>query len=124
MAGLRCVVLVALLLVACLSFAAARRLQSEAAVQQSSEVVAVEAPILLGDGTERIIRSQSIRKRGGAVKAVGRAALAQLRTKARFRGTVQELAQHIETDDDLVSVVACATWLLGLFLERPVVVSY
>jgi hypothetical protein len=109
MAGARCNVVIVALLFVCVSYATARTLQQDAAAQDQSSDIAFQAPIQLGDGTERIIRAQSVRRSGGAVKAIGRAGLASLRTKSRFRGTLVDLARTIEHDDDIVSRFARAT---------------
>jgi hypothetical protein len=115
MAGHRCPV-VALCLIVCLAYASARKLHQHSAEsslvadssaaltkqQPSSDLLAAN-PVLVGDGAERIIRSQSVRQRGGAMRAIGRNHLKTLRAKSGFQGTLVDLAQHIETDSDLVS---------------------
>lgn len=102
-------------LLVCLAYASARKLhQQESLVADSSAAIAKQQPssdllaanpVLMGGGHERIIRSQSIRQRGGALRAIGRTSLKTLRAKAGFQGTLVDLAHHIETDSDLVSVL-------------------
>ena len=107
MACLKCFLLAVVVLLSAVCAASARRLQQPAAQQAEAPQLAAQAPILLGDKSERIISSASIRTRGGAVKHLGRAGLQRLRSAARFHGTVLDLAQHIESDDDLVGVFCC-----------------
>lgn len=60
-------------------------------------------PVQIGDGSQRILSRQYISRHGGAVRALGRPVLAELRRRARFHGTATDLARQIETDDELVS---------------------
>lgn len=48
------------------------------------------------------------------MRAIGRQSLKTLRAKARFQGTLVDLAQHIETDSDLVSALRLrpGVWIL------------
>ena len=111
--------LACLVVIVCvLNTASARRLAAEAELAPTQvaegaslplsarQQLAEQAPIQLGDGSERIISSASLKRRGGAVKALGRPALAKLRSNSRYQGTVVDLAQLLDTDDDLVSTTA------------------
>ena len=87
--------IVVLLSVAC----DARRLRG---LQELSKI-AQQAPIQLGDGTETIITSASMRRKGGAMKALGRSGLSSLRKRSMWQGTLVDLAHLMDNDDDLVS---------------------
>lgn len=77
----------------------ARRLRAH---EEVSEIAEQSLPIQLGDGTEPIISSASLRRQGGTLKAIGRKGLSRLRASAGWHGTLMELAQVIDNDDDLV----------------------
>lgn len=44
------------------------------------------------------------RSDGGAMKVLGRQHLAQISSQIAFKGSLSTLAQHLDDDDDLVSV--------------------
>jgi hypothetical protein len=119
MAALR-VILFVCLLVLSVSDAVARRLQQQLE-QQQAPVIEQLAPVQIGDGSERIITRKSVQMQGGAIKALGTAVLMDLKRKSRFRGSVRDLARHINTDPDLVSVFMRATRPL-VHVEQVVVV--
>lgn len=97
MASIRFSTLVVLLLCcSCIASALARQLQAKPARPL--------APVQIGDGT-RVLRKSHMQAKGGAIAALGRPVLAELKRKARFSGTVQQLAKQMDTDSDLVSLL-------------------
>jgi len=84
-------------------------------LQERPQIVK-ELPVQIGDGSERVLTKSYMSARGGAVKALGRSVLVDLRKTARLRGTVRDLARLIESDEDLVRFLrecACC-WLFGI----------
>lgn len=110
MAGFSSILFVCLLVLS-VSDAVARMLQQQLDEQQARQVEQL-APVQIGDGSERIITRRSVQMQGGAMKALGTATLQELKRKSRFRGSIRDLARHINTDPDLVRVFICATWPL------------
>lgn len=87
----------ALLLLACLTAAAARPLQRIAAAALPAPS---EQP---GNLTGRVLTRKVFKAQGGAYAMLGRPALLQLKRTSRFVGSVESLATHLETEKDLVS---------------------
>lgn len=85
-------------------------------VLQERPSIVKELPVQIGDGSERVLTKSYISARGGAVKALGRSVLVDLRKTARLRGTVRDLARLIDTDEDLVRCLPeCACyWLISI----------
>lgn len=121
MACFKCFLLVVVVLLG-VSSATARRLQQAATAAAAAEQtlqLAQQAPVQIGDGSERILSRAAIKRQGGALKALGRSALQKLRSNARYQGTVLSLAQVIDKDADLVGIcfvrrAAWSSWLGGI----------
>lgn len=94
--------LFAFLVTLCISQSAARRLHTPQ--QQKVEPgTTAPIPVAIGDGSAKVLSQSYMLTKGGAIAALGRPTLVQLKRNAKFHGSVEALARHIDTDGDLVS---------------------
>jgi hypothetical protein len=65
----------------------------------------VKRPVLLGDGSVRVMTRSYFRARpGGALAVLGRPTLVSLKRSSKFVGSIESLAAHLDKEKDLVSL--------------------